>query len=420
MPDQQIASVPYALRAQEAYNASYFDNMKSSDFQLRVTDPCPSGQAIKQINADGSVICEAISGMPRFTLSVIHNDPLTSSGFYPSIGVGADGLGLISFTNDDQILIVAHCDDLECTTATLNAVDLPAYADNSTSLVIRPGGHALISYYDSNYQSLKVAYCNNADCSDTTITTIDNTLAGIKNAIASMYDLYSVIGYTGGNSFNTLHVASCDTYNCSSFVSGFILDNTATVYHLDVIFGADNRGLIVYGDSSSSTLKTAHCDDMACLSATLNTIASGISATDISLALGSDNLGLISFQDIASGDLKVAHCDDIVCSSATIYTLDDNRAGYGSSIAIGMDGLGVISYYNYSGDLRVAHCIDLACSAATLNTLHDTNDSGYPVYWTSIAIGKDGMPLIAYQRRGDGTLNSAHCSNVFCMPTELP
>ena len=418
MPDQKVTTVPYALQAVElifAWDADQLDGRDGSSYQLRVASPCGDGQAIKQINADGSVICESISGMPRFTLSVIHDVP--STGRYPSIAIGGDGLGLISFTNDNQILIVAHCDDLECTTATLNGVDLPAYADLSTSIAVRTNGHALISYYDSNYNSLKVAYCNNADCSDATITTVDSSLADFSNAIATISDTFAVIAYTGGPSYN-LYVASCDNYNCSSHVSDVILDSTATIYSLDVVNGADDRGLIAYYDANTGQLKTAHCNNLACSSATLNTIASGISAKDISLAIGSDNLGLISFYDFGYGDLKVAHCDYTDCSSVTIHTIDDDNAGYGSSISIGMDGLGVISYYTDHGDMKVAHCTNLECSAATLNTLHDTDDSYYPGYWTALTIGKDGLPLIAYQRRGNETLNSAHCSNIFCFPAE--
>lgn len=420
MPDQKVTAVPYALQAVEsvfAWDADQLNGLVSSAYQLRVASPCSDGQAIKQINADGSVICESISGMPRFTLSVVHDESPT--GYHPSIAIGGDGLGLISYTNGGLFLIVAHCDDLECTSATLNIVDALAYVDKSTSIAVRPNGHALISYYENSLKSLKVAYCNNADCSDVTLNTVDNSDAGLVNAITTIGDTYALIGYIDGAS-NNLHGATCTNYNCSSYISDTVLDSTAMVADLDVATGVDNRGLIVYNHTIGNTLKIAHCNDLTCTSATLYTIGSGINAKDISLAIGSDNLGLISFYDYYNDHLEVAHCDNIECSTATVYTLDDDNAGYGSSIAIGMDGLGVISYYNYDGDMKVAHCTNLECSAAALYTVHETNDYHYPTYFTALTIGKDGLPLIAYQRMETATLHSAHCSNIFCFPAVAP
>ena len=83
--------------------------------------------------------------------------------------------------------------------------------------------------------------------------------------------------------------------------------------------------------------------------------------------VGADGLGLISYLDLTNLDLKVAHCDNLACSSATYVTLDSaGDVGRNSGITIGADGLGLISYLDYTNeDLKVAHCSNINCSSAT-------------------------------------------------------
>src|SRR6266542_562415 len=54
-----------------------------------------------------------------------------------------------------------------------------------------------------------------------------------------------------------------------------------------------------------------------------------------------------------------------------LTTLDSTgTVGWYTSVAVGVDGRPLISYRDLiNGDLRVAHCIDLACSSATLATV---------------------------------------------------
>jgi len=62
--------------------------------------------------------------------------------------------------------------------------------------------------------------------------------------------------------------------------------------------------------------------------------------------------------------LKVAHCSDVACSTADISTVDaTGSVGWHIAIAIGRDGLPIIAYYDETnGDLKFARCGDLACS----------------------------------------------------------
>lgn len=76
----------------------------------------------------------------------------------------------------------------------------------------------------------------------------------------------------------------------------------------------------------------------------------------------------------------MAHCTDTTCTSATTVTLDSvGDVGYYTSIAIGADGLGLISYYdNTNHELKVAHCVNAACSSATTATLDSAGEVAQP------------------------------------------
>jgi hypothetical protein len=87
----------------------------------------------------------------------------------------------------------------------------------------------------------------------------------------------------------------------------------------------------------------------------------------LSVTIGVDGLGLISYNDFVDGKLKVAHCDDAVCSSATVSNLDSvGLTGVGfvrsnTSVAVGADGLGLIAYSDFAAGLKVAHCTNSLC-----------------------------------------------------------
>jgi hypothetical protein len=96
--------------------------------------------------------------------------------------------------------------------------------------------------------------------------------------------------------------------------------------------GADGLGIISYyvGDNAYQNLRVAHCEDIICSSITTTDIDTlGDVGWFSSIKIGADGLPLISYIHRISAspstfteDLKVAHCNDIACTSATITTLD--------------------------------------------------------------------------------------------------
>jgi predicted regulator of Ras-like GTPase activity (Roadblock/LC7/MglB family) len=129
-----------------------------------------------------------------------------------------------------------------------------------------------------------------------------------------------------------------------------------------------------------------------------------------SIAVGADGLPVIAYYDRSEDDLKVAHCGNVSCTAGNIITTVESSgySGFYPDIAVGADGLPVIAYQrDFPHQLRVAHCGNLACSGGT--TFVTVAGGGLN---TSIAIGLDGLPVIAYS--ADTYLAVRHCGNITC------
>lgn len=281
-------------------------------------------------------------------------------GRYPSVTLGSDGFGLISYwdeTNND--LKVAHCNDVECTSATLTTLDSADDVGKYSAVAVGTDGLGLISYFDQTNQDLKVAHCDNVECTSANITILDGAgAAGLDTALA---------------------------------------------------IGSDGLALIVY--RVSGTLKVAHCDDLLCTSANLSSLETG---TAPSVAIGTDGFALISYQG-GSDDLKVAHCINLVCSSFTMATLDSvGDVGRASSIVIGADGLGFIGYHDATNYvLKTAHCSNVECSSAYIK-LHTPEPGLWEGLGPSVGIGPDGLPLIVHCDSPAYAIKVTKCGHPFC------
>ncbi len=108
----------------------------------------------------------------------------------------------------------------------------------------------------------------------------------------------------------------------------------------------------------------------------------------------------------------------VVCTNV-FTTVDDpaNLVGEDTSVALGVDGLPVIAHYDSTAQaLRVTHCGNAACTASNLTTTVDDAAGAERVgQLPSIAIGTDGLPIISHLNATPGQfLRMTHCGNVTC------
>jgi hypothetical protein len=134
------------------------------------------------------------------------------------------------------------------------------------------------------------------------------------------------------------------------------------------------------------------------------------------MAIGADGLPVMAYAEGSRG-LKVVHCGDPSCSGENTLTTVDGAsitATLGSSVAIGADGLPVIAYWSYpSYDLKVVHCGNASCSEGNVfNTVESPElDGSFP----SITVGADALPIITHRTGGPNyAVKVVHCGDINC------
>jgi len=350
-------------------------------------------------------------GSPRLVYAVggptsapAYLDTTIGSAWSISVAVTPDGLPVVSYLNNlSNDLMVAKCTNPSCTTApvvtsvlTLGAVGL------DSSLAVGSDGFPIISSRDATAGSLVVVHCADMSCTTSSSAVVDDGgshAVGQYTAISIGSDGLAVISYRDSTS-KDLKVAHCNDVACST-ATKFVVDTaTDTGLFTSLAIGSDGLPVISYYDSTSRALKVAHCTDRSCSASAITTVDGGSPLTtdvgvDSSVAVGADGLPVISYHDSRNGALKVAHCTNVTCSTSTITTIDAvGDVGWATSLSMGIDSLPVIAYADATNrDLKIAHCLDRSCHTADTLALDTVGDVGRV---TSIAIGVDGLPIIGY------------------------
>ena len=351
------------------------------------------GRGGSGVSVDDLMVAHCADVNCTSTTSITTIDAPGNVGWFPSMKIGSDGLGIIAYVAysnsagflDD--LRVAHCVDVACTSATITTLDAPSLVDAKPSLAIASDGLPTIGYQDDTGQferfpmsRIKVIHCADIACTSAATTrTIDTVPSnggsrsgGMPGGVSIAFSPTGLLHLTYLSGFNVLKIVTCSDPTCT-FPSIFVVDQFP---------GADTTGWFP------------------------------------SLAIGRDGLPLISY--FRDGGLTVAHCVNAACSGVTATTVDVRvnppgccvGGGKEDTIAIGADGLGVISYYDSVNlNLKVAHCTDLVCGAATTTTIDEFGDTGKR---TALTIGADGLPIIAYLGVSENTMKVAHCPNSAC------
>lgn len=289
-----------------------------------------------------------------------------------------------------------------------------------TSIALGNDGYPVVAYYDDSTDDLIVAKCTLSGCTAaTTVTTIDSTdSVGQYTSIAIGNDGYPVISYYDVTN-TALKVAKCSNAGCTSGTTLTTVDNTASVgQYTSLAIGSDGFPVISYFDDDDSNLKVAKCNNAGCTAGTTITEVdtTGVTGTFTSIAIGDDNFPVISYFSDRDEGMNVAKCTNSGCTTSTTITTVSGSVpgGTPSSITIGTDGFPVVAYFDSNAaDIYIAKCTNSGCTTSTtLTAIDDFGDSS--IGFLSIKIGDDDYPVVSYFDTTNTALKVTKCTNSGC------
>jgi len=336
------------------------------------------------------------------------------AGFYPSLAIGTDGYPVVSYRdNSNKALKLVHCASVDC-----SLIDPPVTLDDTgnvgryTSIAIGNDTYPIVCYRNSDSNALMVVHCTSVDCSTQVLPEVLDRTSDVAEytSIAIGLDLFPVISYWDLTN-KDLILLHCNNVECSvRLAKNTILDSGGSVGRYNsMAIGTDGYPVISYYDDTNRDLKLVHCTSTDCLSFETHILDfAGDVGKHTSVVIGSDGFPVVSYNDATNNDLKLLHCSSVGCSTHSTLKIGSSAGGQWGSIAIGSDKFPIVSYYDRGvGDLQLVHCASIDCSLqdppVTLDSINIME------YQTSIAIGSDGSPVVAYYNDDFLHLNLVHC-----------
>ena len=335
---------------------------------------------------------------------------------YDRTGGGSSGLQVAASCASGEALYWSDGDGIRCQWTNTTITNLFQYTGSSWgSMTIGTDGNPVIAHYDAT--GLNIYVCAALACTSGTARALD--AIGEPNGMPSIVigsDNNPVIAYRDETN-DDLKVYVCANTACSSGTARTLASTGNVGRRSSLAIGNDNNPVIAYLDETNGDLKLYICADTACSSGTARTLASNPSGNIrfMDVAIGSDNNPVISFiyfdMEDSNGtvDLKLYACGDTSCSSGSATTLDTKVSGE-SSIAIGSNGNPIIAY-NDSSDLGIYVCANTTCSSGTSLNPYLRGATGYQ---PDIAIRNDGRPVIAFQQYDTADLKLHVCADTTC------
>jgi len=302
------------------------------------------------------------------------------------------------------------------------------------------GGAALTDYtveYSSDSGSTWATF------SDGSSTTASVTVTGLDGGTSYLFRVSAVNAAGAGTASGTV---AATFRGLTGRKVEFGIANTSTgeqspgpSAQVGIAVGSDGNAVIVFAEASKSISSvwcgTATCADLT--DASTNTLFAYLDneGLDPAIAVPDDGYPVVAFRDLPESgaepaSLSLVFCDngyvegafDSSCSSSTTVVVDaagdpaeanTDYKGRDPSIAIGNDGYPVVSYFvgtnATTGELRIAVCTSANCGTSEITTIANV-EPGHRS--SSVVIGSDGNPLVAYRDSGD--VKMVVCANTSC------
>jgi len=327
----------------------------------------------------------------RFALAVMFQDQLpweftlvdgaNAVGETVSVAFGPNGLPAVAYIGAGRLRI-AQFDGTAWTSSVVDATN--AFSELQPSLAFAPDGHPAIAYHNATLGTLSYAIFDGADW---TITNVDeNPTTGQFPSLAFGPDGFPAIAYYYFND-SDLRFAKFDG---DKWIIELVDTESSTGRFPSLAISSDGlEGIVyLYDGADDFDLRMASRNGSNWNVTTLE--SNGLTGLHSSLALDSNDSPWIVFRRSSAEELVVAHHTGPTLGFDVLDAADD-PGSHISSIAFGADGRPFVAYYvNDTRSLRLARYDG---AAWIIQNVADFGDVGFP---SDLAIGPDGMPLIAF------------------------
>ncbi len=331
-----------------------------------------------------------------------------------------------------QLLTLTSGGELQCTggpTAVVR-VDSIGSVGQVPRVAIGTDGFPVMSYYDRTNATIKLAKCGNASCNGpnsivTLASTGSNLIFQVYSAIAVPADGRPVITYHDTTNTALMFIrcadAACTGVNTPVTLdnSGYSSGSTSAI----AISSADGFPVISYNAQavdafSPGLLRVYKCNNADCTAGVMTDVDAPVGVSvglQSSIAVPGDGLPVISYFDASDKNLRVAKCSTTSCTGSATVTLFDvaEESGGATSIAIGADGLPVVAYTggtNLAPTIKVLKCAVAACTSGTVTLVDGTANVASP----SMRVPADGLPVMSYWDLTNSRLKVVKCGNASC------
>lgn len=296
-------------------------------------------------------------------------------------------------------------------------VDPQIDSGHVVSATIGADGLPVMSYRYAG--ALRIAHCGDPDCATATATSIAGAaMSGGVDAtsIAIGSDGLPVVAFQAPVA--QAGFVHCGTPDCTAGNTVITLPATGIAEKPSLTIGPNGMPWIGYRDQDKGGFTLFACGNPTCSAIHLWLLldATPLSGLTSSLAIGADGFLVASHYDGGNGNLRVTHCEDATCFVRTSVPVDGFAADVGgkSSLVIGDDGLPVIAYVDgTNADLRIVHCGTVSCASGNTTVVADPAVT-FPIA-LSTTIGADGRPIVAYTMPGGVRL--FRCGGFTCAPS---
>ena len=328
-----------------------------------------------------------------------------------SMAIGVDNLPIIAYHDSSAgSLNVLHCSSHDCSTADApSVVDAPSGIDvgEHASIAIGGDGLPLIAYVDSTTPGVKLAHCIDIACMHADIRALNMPSALLSDVALTI----GVSGYPVVVAVNSGDpwIGYCNDASCQHMTTSVVNDFIGDTRSVDVTINPEGQPVVVFDDYHGFHIARCPAAAGSCQpSLSETTVASNTNGTYYgpSVTIGNDGMPIASYVQEDQGWLLVTHCTNVTCTNHTTESLTpaDGPIDEGqTSLSIGYDGLPVIAYYDdLTEQLKLVKCKGLACDSSILGSVVTVDPSTDTGRFNSMTMGTDGRPLIAYVDRTTG------------------